>query len=85
MVEADLVPMLALMSIVYLAASMLAVANKRIDELDALFAITLTVIASLILIILSAKYDMLLYTWIGVGVLAALLAYGAVRAPKVNG
>jgi len=75
MTWADLVPIFALLSVVDFIALVVATAgNWWIDVLDVLFAYVFTFIAALTTIILSAKYGMLTYTWLGAGVVLALMA-----------
>ena len=80
MVAEDIVPIMAVISVVDLAAFIIATESKRwLDTLDALFAYAFTFIAALITIMISAKYGASLYTWLGISVLVALMAYGALK------
>jgi hypothetical protein len=63
----------------------LATLSKQwIDTLDAVFATTFTIILTFALIILSAKYNIMQYTWVGVGVFIAIMACCALFALKAN-
>jgi hypothetical protein len=75
---------LALLNVLYLIAAVMP--KKLADESDGLFLVVFTSIQSLVLVLLAAKYGLMLYVWVGVGVLLALFAYGAVVAerPKTN-
>jgi hypothetical protein len=84
MVAAEsLVPMLAFASVMDLAFFVAATETRQWDdESDALFVYVFTFITSLITIILSAGHNMLTYTWVGVGVLLAMMAYTMRLASK---
>jgi multidrug efflux pump subunit AcrB len=74
---------MALISAADLVAIIMATESKQwLDTLDVLFAYAFTFIASLITIILSAKHNMTTYTWIGVIILLALMAYSLRLVPK---
>jgi hypothetical protein len=56
--------------------------KRLVDPDGALFAVVFTSILSLLLMVLAAKYNMLLYVFVGAGVLMALFAYSAILASK---
>jgi len=74
------IPLLALLNIAYLIATIIP--KMLADPSDQLFLVVFTSIQSLTLIILSAKYGMTLYVWVGAGVILALFAYGAILAER---
>jgi hypothetical protein len=77
---AELIPILAFMSVIGLITSV--VPKKSADTLDQLFLVVVTSFLAFITVILSAMYNMTQYVWVGMGVILALFAYGAIIAER---
>jgi len=78
-----LIPMLTFMAIATLVLIGLSLVQRRwIDEADATFAVVFASILLLIVAVLSAKYGMLVYTWLSILTLAAMLLVSCLMLPN---
>jgi len=73
-----LIPMLTFLAITALVLVALSIVQRWwwVDETDVAFAVVFATILLLVVAVLSAKYNMLLYTWLSMLTLAAMLLVG---------
>jgi branched-subunit amino acid permease len=81
---ATLIPMLAFLAITTLVLVALSIVQRWrwVDETDATFAVVFATILLLVVAVLSAKYNMLLYTWLSMLTLAAMLLACCLTLPN---
>jgi branched-subunit amino acid permease len=81
---ATLIPILTFMAIATLVLVGLSLVQRRqwIDEAGATFAVVLASILLLIIAVISAEHNMLLYTWLSMLTLAAVLLACCLMLPN---